>query len=453
MVTFSRQSLTPGDVDRNWSTFWSRDGLNGSVVTLYSPVTGVVKTNEPPVGIENRINYEWYYRAAFSIPRNTLPGKYEVRLNDARVGDVNVTQRVKRADPVNGRPINTDSFEAVVANWKRVTLDPGNYTLNRTVAIPSGADIDGYGARIVIRHDEEPWNGTQYHHRAFVLQGNGPFRFEGITFDLSGYFTWLDAGGANCVFKNCTFINGGLGKLDESDLLVQGCKFLKSSAGRVTGGTWFDCDFIGTGQDYCYLAQLGNRLCILDCRWDNTERGLGLASSWGPFRDCYFGRLSFNSIAGFTENSAEITGCEGTGPTLDRCLFLGLRTRGCEGPIMFWQGDVTNCLLKDFSLDRTSIYFMATNNSNQSDNVLEDMELRGGQVWWGKTALRNKAIRVACINPQPSRSNQWNAAAWKYKPVAAFAADRPDGYDVNEPNANQVIDCTGTTSKVKGAAQ
>lgn len=426
--TVSRSNLVVGDPLRNWAWLWSIDRLTPGTSKI-APIelvgrAGTYPTTRPLVGWPQAW-FEEYLHGGFRIANDTPPGEYEVRANGMmtgcmmKVANLAVLPRLNKILPSYNRTTN-DIEEA--AKYGDVGLLPGEYWIDRPLTLPPGTTIRGYGA--VLRRVPDR-NATSY--QSHMVHAVDNLTFEGIQFHPIDYLMFGDHAGAGTIFHQCEFVGGQLGHWLSPELLVHQCTFTRSSAGRRSGGMFADCRWVGHSMlNHAFLAESGDRLCLLGCTFDGTDRGPVLRSGWGSCDDALLAGIECRGI-NRTPNGNELFTTEGAGLGVNRSMFLRWRAYGCDGDFAPWNAPFNKNLIWDMSLDGSSIAMGG--KAPQTANSFRDIELRGGGITFGDQARSNDFDRVACVDFRPSRANQVDSSPARYERLAVI--DGGNTFDSN----------------------
>lgn len=375
-------------------------------------------------------------------------GSYNVIMNSKDTGlQIEVRNQQKRNSKRIGpyTPLaNAELIESLAQQNVTIHLNPGLWEFDRTLMLPPGTTIIGHGATLRWKW-ATPWNGTTYHQRCMVWFGD--LHLEGITFDLStgGMLTWNDFN-VPVVFDQCTFIDGTLGHWGQNNSVVMRSKFIRASAGSVSGGTWVLNDWNGVCYNgHAFSAEKGDNLIVVGARFYNTDRGIILRTGWGSHIESYFSHLLMTGQSD-VDNGNELFATEAIPSALP---FVGvmvykMRAYNTEGVINLWEGNLVKWKMIDVVLDGSSL-LAPCYNGGLFDSVLERWEVRRGFIEIGETSVRNKLVWVNVVNPAPSRQNQFTQDHKPYDPakLAGIRVFRPAGYDPTiDPNANSAVNCS-----------
>jgi hypothetical protein len=166
---------------------------------------------------------------------------------------------------------------------------------------------------------------------------------------------------------------------------------------------WKDISFEG----YCDLGNEciahGDQLAMINASWHNTGRGIILRK--GP-TNSYFSRLVFDGIQ-YANNGDEVILVEDPTPGLQNCMFFHIRVRNCSGPaIQFWDSPVSNNYFRGVQVNGGQGIVLWPNGKTQTNNLFEDVELRGCTGIKLGGAIGNTFKGLAIISPRPTWANQ-----------------------------------------------
>ena len=367
MTQFYRYTLVAGDPDRNFTVFWSRDRLNrdgdqGFAVT--SPTATLL-----PLRLRETEQFESWHWQAF---RCDTVGTHEVYVNGRLMGSVTV---------VAGTPSKT---------YTRLGEIVGPYTL------PPGVRFRGYGCTLTGDLVVSPGCTVT----GLTVDGN-----------VTGSFD-------NCVFDSCTFRRGMVGPMLPADrqTLFRDCEFRNATAATLSSGLLHRCRWLGKpalgGHNFC--NERATRLAMIDCTFEETDRGIIARSTWGDNSDNLYAGIWFKNIA-MTPNGGELICVEGNRfPSgFNRNLVFCLRQSACVGSILFFDGSASDNLLSNVRLP-VDICGLAP----QRGNIIRDSECDYIRINWnGNKGATGTVIQdVACIGFKPSASGLASGDPKYYRP-------------------------------------
>ncbi|MGD0461417.1 MAG: hypothetical protein ABSB74_02910 [Tepidisphaeraceae bacterium] len=406
-----RRTVAQGDV----TYIWSRQGHlpAGFLGSSLGPKTFTLDDSIPLKQFSWSDTGSWRdpnYATGLNVPADAPPGIYHLHIQGQDTG-IAITVRPRPAPnppvvvPPSGRA-DSASIQAVLDAGRSVRLSPGVYTIDRTITVPAGAAVRGAhrDATILIRTPSD----KEYGARLFTSTGDD-IAFSDFTADgvfAPGAMLFHNSPGSNrwAAFQRLRLRTMTTMLMTAPESLVEDVE-LKNSGGFVGGdhAMWKNISFEGrcAFNDEC-IAQ-GDQFAMINASWHNTARGLILRK--GP-TNAFFSRLVFDGIQ-YANNGDEVIVVEDVGLGLQGCMFLHIRIRNCSGPtIMFWGTPASNNYFRGVQVDGGQGIVFWPNGKTQTNNLFEDVELRGcmGIKLGGATGNTFKGL--AMISPRPTWSNQ-----------------------------------------------
>jgi hypothetical protein len=320
---YFRDTIALNDPDRDFQIIWERGnytrpesfGFFTSGEDIWQPVFLVDQNGRKfPTTQYTFRESDWYeqtYWRSFKVPKTTPYGKYNVTINNKSIQTLTVT----------GRKISQGSLGIF---GKFSCLPDTTYRSYGTTIV--GADIQlAPGVSLV---------GMTFYDS--VIQG--PF--------------------TNGLIKDCRFVRCSLGgqvdwnrpqEYADHGALYTDCLFDRSTCSGCCSGAFVNCKWtgrvagVGSANGHAFVNERARRLCMINCTFDQTDRGPILRNNWGDNSDGLYVGLQFLNINS-TTNGGELICAEGTdGSTArwDRNMLFGLRAYNCNHMVQLWnvQGD------------------------------------------------------------------------------------------------------------------
>jgi len=425
------------------------------------------------------------------IPSTTPIGAYTLTITPtgqrpqtlalAVVAPLVTTRQISVASPGADRDASPTIQAAVntphaAGTMLQVNLAPGVYRINSRISLPSSVNVVGADRDTTILVRTYNANDAAYFSSQTPL-----FTPESINGDTSGEtlsdFT-VDCsqdpsavgspvfegypGGAHAT--NMNFLR--LRLIQATGPSVHGMRFedvemvnsemcLSSSSNLLKDVHWKGLPFSGNE-----LIVGGDQNVIINCSWDNTQRGIILRATMGESgipTESYFNSLTFSRIAK-TGNSGEVILLETTSPlSMSDNVFSYVQYQGCYGPlVMFWNSAATHNHFHDFDSDRNQgLALYGYGGAMDTGNTFRNLELRGSLPdvalnWGGKLptftqghyVANNSFDSFAVIDPTPSEGMEFYYGDLSiYKP-SHFGPHPSMFSNVGPPNNNTVTNLT-----------
>ncbi|MGD0767517.1 MAG: hypothetical protein ABSB42_04755 [Tepidisphaeraceae bacterium] len=365
------------------------------------------------------------YATGLSVPADAPPGTYRLHVSGLDTG-----MAITVASPRPPRPVvtvdptgNVDSanIQAALSAGKDVKLSPGVFTIDSAITIPEGAAVRGAHRDVTIL--KRVPKDSDYGWRVFTSTG-GQVSFSDFT--LEGAF----APGAILLHNNLAenrgivvqrlrLLQAQLLQLTSTEVFVEDVEFKRS--GGIIGGDhhlWKDISFEGRCRFNHECLAVGDQFAIINASWRDTARGMVLRQ--GP-QNAFFSRLVFEGIQ-YSNNGDEVILSEDIGgPGLLNCMFFHVRVRNCDGAaIELWVTPAINNLFYGVQVNGgQGIWLHPDNKVRQTDNVFENVELRGCQGINLDGATGNTFKGLAIISPRPTWANQGYFTPAYYPPISS----------------------------------
>ena len=398
---------------------WKSTPFAYASVTLTNGAVGTV-----PCEMAELVGQQWYdrYHALVTVPTTTPAGNYQLLVNGATTGvTITVSPKVPRAPAVTLSPSNIEKLESV-APYSDVTLNPGLYTLKRSLALPPGVRIYGYGA--VVQTALPRGTGGAYE-QLFFWPPTDDLAFHGITFLPANHVIygsdtqWNNLHFANCTFRPATLYMAGVGRHSSKNAVYSGCTFERVMT-TISGGLVLDCTWKGMvaprGEAHSLFVDGGKSLCVARAKFDGTDRGPILGDSLGDVTGVLFTDLDLRNI-NRVDNGNELILLESrANRPYTQCVFHRGRVTGCSGNINLWNGKLSASQFNDWLLDDATIVFAGF--APQTGNTVANCEFRGGGLLFANAATGNTVQYCAFLGWRNTRRNQVMAAPFWYDPAA-----------------------------------
>lgn len=375
-VSFTRDTVYPNDPDRCFVCMWSRGdpqdpnsiglirrGDTGDLdtVTLRAADGTLHKTQR--YHLRERTEYEGWHWKSFQVPP-VAPGQYTVMVGGRDRGVITVAQG----------PL-----------LKVIKLSPGERLISLTAK--TNEQVRGFGCTITGNLTVQPGASVV----GLRIDGN-----------VTGNFD-------NVVFDSCTFRRGQVGPMQANDrsVLFRDCVFENCTAFNLSSGLLLRCKFVGRtargGHNFC--NEWASRLAVIDCEWDNTDRGIIARPRWGDNSDNLYAGLWFSRIA-TTPNGDELLCVEGQGKPeigFHRNLIFCVRSTACNGPLLLYSSKASYNL---FNNVRCPID--VTGMDEQIGNIVQDSECEYVRVNWPRQSKANgtQLLNITSVGFTPRPRNQ-----------------------------------------------
>lgn len=335
------------------------------------------------VGSDWHRQWVWGIRVA----ADAEPGDYYVQTPGNEVITITV------AEPPEARPwgqaTSISGAETLLAMGFDVTLAPGLYEVDAPISIPDGATIRSAGA--VLRRKL----GSDYANRMFVPEGG--MTLDGLVLEHEGYYTDevvyvhnypYEPG--DITIRNCVIRRGELLRDGPAGVVVENCRFEKSSSGQIPSSSfWFDNDFVGNagyGRHALFnTGSVGSLLC--SNRFDGTARGIVFQS--GDCRGNVVMDTTMRNIRGGQQNANECIMMEaGTNGEIEPGENSGMRDNAfidvfindcaTTGIMLYGSGMHDNIFWSvDAMTDVISVFIAALNTGTIGPNLFRDFQATG----------------------------------------------------------------------------
>ncbi|HEY1921402.1 MAG TPA: hypothetical protein VGG44_01445 [Tepidisphaeraceae bacterium] len=421
-----RTTVSPGDV----TYIWSRQGhlpagVNGSALG------GKAFTLDDSIPLKQ---FSWgdsfiwrdsYFATGLTVPAEAEPGTYHLHIQGQDTS-IAITVRARPASmpivevPPSGK-VDSANIQAALNAGKSVRLSAGVYTIDRTITVPGGASVRGShrDATILIRTP----SGKDYKDTLFTSTGDD-ISFSDFTADgmfAPGAVLFHNYPGSNrrAVFQRLRLRTMTTMMWTGPESLVQDIE-LKYCGGFVGGdhSLWKDISFEGYCDGGNECIAYGDQFAMINASWRDTGRGIILRR--GP-TNSFFSRLVFDGIQ-YANNGDEVILVEDASPGLQGCIFFHVRVRNCDGPaIQFWASPASDNYFRGVQVNGgLGINLWPDGKVVQTNNLFEDVELRGcaGISLGGATGNTFKGLAI--ISPRPTWSNQEHYSA-KFYPRTSSA--------------------------------
>jgi hypothetical protein len=375
----------------------------------------------------------------------------------------------------------------------QVNLAPGVYRINRRICLPPNVNVVGADrdTTILVR----TYNADD---AAYFSSETPLFTPESITGDTSGEtlsdFT-VDCSHDTSAVGSPLFA-GFPGGAHITNMNFLRLRLIQAAGPSIHGMRFEDVEmvnseiYLGSGSNLLKdvhwkgLPSSGNELIlggdqnvVINCSWDNTQRGIILRAMMGDSgmpTHSYFNSLTFSRIAK-TANTGEVILLETTSalPMSDN-VFSYVQYQGCYGPpVMFWNSAASNNHFHDFDSDRAgALALYGYGGAMQTGNVFRNFELRDGLPdvalnWGGKLPTftqghylaNNSFDGFAVIDPVPSMGMEFYLSDLNIYEPSHFGPHPSMFSNVGPPNNNTVTNLTvvglppGWSAETLGADQ
>lgn len=419
-----RKTLVIGDPYRGWTLVWDRLGLPSGDFT--------VKAGD---GYEEKLATFYPARTAnagghmriVALPAGVPLGDASIVGADGSLLPITVTAVRPQPDAQISTRHTAQDVAAALAYGCRVILAPGLHVWDQAVELPDGADIVGYGARVV-----RTSNGD-YGERVFSGGRNATVR--GVTFES----LWLTfhsnpiVTGLVCI--GCVFRSGLLG-YGHTECFFQDCTFEGCNVTIAPPGLYLRPRFLrnSPGNAFSLWGPCVGQFAMIDAEFDGTDRGPVFNTNNGPVTDNLLVGLSCRNLTR-DDNGNEIVMAEGA-HEYSRNLHIHTRVNNCDGHVFQMDAAAHDNGFFDTVQDGGGgFWLMGAGDRPQTGNVYDNFELRGGGITlgWrdntGRTHGANTAKNVfrngAILNYRPSRLNQGRHDPAYYARQAAILALQP----------------------------
>jgi hypothetical protein len=351
------------------------------------------------------------YATGLTVPENAPPGMYHLHIQGNDTG-IAITVRPRPAPeelvlvPASGKE-DSANIQAVLRSGKGVRLSAGVYTIGSTITVPAGLAVRGShrDATILIRTPRE----ADYANRFFTSTGDdiafSDFTAEGAFAPGAMLFHNYPGLNRRAIFQRLRLNKMTTMTMNAPESFVEDVEF-KNCAGFVGGdhGMWKDVSFEGYSNGGNETIVVGEQCAMINASWRNTGRGMILRR--GPI-NAFFSWLVFEGIQ-YGNNGDEVIGVEDPTPGLQGCMFLHVRIRNCDGPgIQFWDSPASDNYFRGVHIEGgQGINFYPNGRFVQTNNIFEDVELRGCAGIWLHGATGNTFKGLAIISPRPTWANQ-----------------------------------------------
>jgi hypothetical protein len=407
-----RTTLSPGDVTYIWSRHRHFPiGINGV------PLGGKTYTLDDAIPLtqfnwgDTYVYTDSYYATGLTVPPNADPGTYHLHIQGQDTG-IPITIRPRPIPlpvvdvPPTGK-VDTANIQAALSAGKSVRLSAGVYTLDRTITLPAGASVRGAhrDATFLMRTP----NDRDYQDTLFTSRGDdisfSDFTADGIFAPGAVLFHNDPGENRHATFQRlrlrtmATMLWRGPGSFVQDIELI-------NSGGWVGGdhSLWKDISFEGYYASGNECIANGDQFVMINASWRNTGRGIILRK--GP-TNSFFSRLVFEGIQ-YANNGDEVILVEDATPGLQGCMFFHVRVRNCDGPaIQFWDSPASDNYFRGVQVDGgLGINLYPNGRTIQTNNLFEDIELRGcvGIRLGGATGNTFKGLAI--ISPRPTWANE-----------------------------------------------
>jgi hypothetical protein len=430
MAVLSKLTLTPNDRDRERLIVWHRHGIPGGPALLGDKPAGRGYAGRGPWDGDE------FWQSEIVLRPGTPLGVHPLTLGGTHVADITVTGNRPRTPIYTVTPSSvaedTAAIEYALSRPSPVVrLAPGEYRTTRPIFIPNGKTLTGHGALV---------SGPD---RMFAPGNDVTVR--GLTITSSGAVFHNDNGGRRLVVSDCTFRDCYFGTCaHEGELEVARCLFERSSAMIVTGGTWRQCRWVGQPVygTSSFIAYRADRLALVDCVFDDCDKGPGLTGNWDIYNTGTNDPLLLNvTVRGPLEGSggSEVFSFEvptdGFGRYLRRAVVMHFNATG-DGQINLFAGNVDDCLFRVVNLKGVDLLLTAGRpGESMTNNVFEEGRSDGGQILFGPHAHDN-TVRRWQFARQYQGSRNVNLRPYHHSPVTRFAV-----WADPASHGNRVIDC------------
>jgi hypothetical protein len=244
-----------------------------------------------------------------------------------------------------------------------------------------------------------------------------------------------DVGGNfdNVVFDSCTFRRGQVGPMQATDrnVLFRDCRFENATAFNLSSGLMLRCKFTGRaargGHNFC--NEWATRLAVIDCEWENTDRGIIARPRWNDQSHNLYAGLWFNRIA-LTNNGDELLCVEGQGNPawgFNRNLVFAVRQAACNGPLLLYSSKASHNLFNN-----VRVPIDITGMDEQVGNIVQDSECEYIRINWrphtraNQTKLLNVVSNGFAAKPRNQATgdpNWWHDS--KYQAVFQDTSPTP----------------------------
>ena len=373
-----RTNLTPSVTESDFTVVWSRTGLSGNRRLLDTGGQAVAVEFE---SVGRNGNHSSLYSTGVKLPKGTVPGSYQLVIGEERLW----LKALPKPEPRRHATLypwtsalSADYVNWLLANGYDLNFASGAYAFDRPIVLPdAGCRIAGEGARFY-RKANGVWGehcftggqnvtfiGCEFQPLQYLYWSAEPrygFAFAGCKF-ASGTFGWplVDA-----VFLNCEWDRGGIE--DGAPLgLYQNCRFRRNDAYHA----------------FKVRGPCEGKLALIDCEWDDTDRGPIFHCNDGSVTDNLIVNPKFHRIQR-DQNGNEMVSAEGGvgamtgGYSFSRNLILGARVSGCDGNFgLMWDVPNHDNLYRDFVIEGGGgIWLSGVSDVHCTGNVYEEFELR-----------------------------------------------------------------------------
>ena len=407
-----RTTVVPGE----GTYLWSREGhlpargngdpLGGKTYTL----DDAIPLNQFHWG-DTYVGRDTNYATGLTVPAEAQPGTYQLHIQGNETG-IAVTVRPRPAPnpaivvPPSGK-VDTANIQAVLDAGKSVRLSAGVYTIDRTISVPAGAAVRRAhrDATILIRTPSD----KDYNNTLFTSLGDdiafSDFTAEGAFAPGAVMFHNFPGSNRRAAFQRLRLRTMTTMAMQAPESLVEDIE-LKNCGGWVGGDhvMWKNVSFDGSCEFGNECIAYGDQFAMINASWHNTARGIILRRST---THSFFSRLVFDGIQ-YANNGDEVILVEDASPGLQDCIFLHIRVRNCSGAaIQFWASPASNNYFRGVQVDGgEGIVLWPNGRTIQTNNLFEDVELRGcmGIKLGGATGNTFKGLAI--ISPRPTWANQ-----------------------------------------------
>jgi hypothetical protein len=361
---------------------------------------------------DSYIGKDTSYATGLEVPAEAQPGIYHLHIqgNDTGIAITIRPRPVQLAEvvvPPSGK-VDSANIQAALNAGRSVRLSPGVYTIDRTITVPGSAAVRGAhrDATILIRTpSDEDYNNT-----FFTSLGDdiafSDFTAEGVFAPQAVLFHNYPGVNRRGVFQRLRLRTMTTMMWAGFESFVQDIE-LKKCGGWVGGdhSLWKDISFEGrcefTGNE---CIAYGDQFAMINGSWRDTARGMVLRR--GP-TNSFFSRLVFEGIQ-YATNGDEVINVEEGPPGLQNCIFFHMRVRNCSGAaIEFWSSPASNNYFRGVQVNGgQGILFWPKGGVTQTNNLFEDVELRGCAGIFLNGATGNTFKGLAIISPRPTWANQ-----------------------------------------------
>jgi hypothetical protein len=446
-ISIWRSTVVPGQV----TYIWTRQGhlpvgVNGAAL---GGKTYTLDDSIPLKQFNWGDTYVWKdptYATGLTVPPEAEPGTYHLHIQGRDTGiPITIRQQPQPKPMVVVPPsgeVDTANIQAVLNAGKSVRLSPGVYTIDRTITVPAGAAVRGAhrDATFLLRTP----NDKDYNDTLFTSLGDdiafSDFTADGLYAPKAVLFHNYPGTNKWAEFQRLRLRTMTTMMMTAPEAFVQDIE-LKNSGGWVGGDhvLWKDISFDGYFDIGNECLAYGDQFAMINAYWHNTGRGIILRK--GP-TNAFFSRLVFDGIQ-YANNGDEVISVEGSPPGLQNCIFIHVRVRNCDGPaIQFWASPASNNYFRGIQVDGgQGIRLVPRGQATQTNNLFEDVELRGCAGVFLEGVTGNTFKGLAIISPRPTWANEESYDPRYYPQFASairgskgnvfnplFIMDLPDGW-------------------------